>query len=66
MREGEYQYPKSCLEVMFRGFEDKGYASGVYKIEPKLGKVVESYCDFDRHGGGVDLNYKIFNKDWLE
>ena len=56
MREGDYEYPKSCLQVMFRGFNYKhDFPSGVYNIEPRLGKVVETYCDFDRHGGGWTL-----------
>ena len=65
MREGNYQYPKSCLEVMFRGFESNGYSSGVYKIEPKPGKIVHTYCDFDRHGGGWTLVTKSStNNGW--
>ena len=56
VREGDYVYPKSCVEVMFRGFGSRvEYSSGVYKIEPEPGQFVQAYCNFDRHGGGWTL-----------
>ncbi|XP_057304821.1 uncharacterized protein LOC130641845 isoform X1 [Hydractinia symbiolongicarpus] len=55
IREGDYHYPKSCLEVMFRGFNGMRFSSGVYKIEPRAGKIVETMCDFDRYAGGWTL-----------
>lgn len=55
MREGDYRYPQSCLEVLFRGFHQKiPYKSGVYKIEIN-GNVIETYCDLERYGGGWTL-----------
>ena len=56
MREGDYKYPKTCFEIMARGSSEKvPYPSGIYKIEPKAGKIVQTYCDFDRHAGGWTL-----------
>ena len=40
---------------MFRGIKK----SGVYKIEPSTGVLVEAFCDFDRYGGGWTLVNKI-------
>ena len=59
MREGEYSYPESCLQIMHRGFQEKEvFKSGFYKIRVK-GEVVQTYCDFDRHGGGWTLVTKV-------
>ena len=32
--------------------------NGIYKIEPTKGKIVETYCDSERHGGGWTLILK--------
>lgn len=62
IREGDYIHPKSCLEIMFRGFAQDLFTSGMYKIESPTGGLVETYCDFDRHGGGWTLLIKTVGK----
>ena len=55
MREGDYTYPKTCLEIMYRGFDlEETFKSGYYKIQIDE-KIVNTYCDFQRHGGGWTL-----------
>ena len=51
MREGDYVYPKSCLDVKFRGVR----TSGVYLIEPRQGHVIRAYCNMDELNGGWTL-----------
>lgn len=47
---------------MYRGYhEEKPFKSGMYRIEPKPGHLVLTYCDFDRHGGGWTLLSKTTN-----
>uniref|UniRef100_A0A7M6DPA1 Uncharacterized protein n=1 Tax=Clytia hemisphaerica TaxID=252671 RepID=A0A7M6DPA1_9CNID len=59
MREGKYAYPESCLQIMHRGFQEKQtFKSGLYKIKVKE-EIVQTYCDFDRHGGGWTLVTKV-------
>eukprot|EP00111_Clytia_hemisphaerica_P010409 TCONS_00030414-protein len=59
MREGKYSYPESCLQIMYRGFAEKEpFKSGIFKIQVK-GDIVQTYCDFDRHGGGWTLITKV-------
>lgn len=56
IREGDYSTPKSCLDIMFRGFSSgTHHSTGSYKIEPTKGALVKTQCDFDRHGGGWTL-----------
>ena len=56
IREGNYKHPRSCLEIRDRGFRDNiKYSNGVFEIEPVKGTIVETYCDFWRHGGGWTL-----------
>lgn len=58
MREGNYKYPQSCLQVLFRSFHQKlPYKSGVYKIKVK-DNIIETYCDLERYGGGWTLVLK--------
>nr|XP_047135037.1 uncharacterized protein LOC100199215 isoform X2 [Hydra vulgaris] len=65
IREGTYSYPPSCLNLLFRGLSNsKKLESGVYEIEPTSGKVVKTYCDFDRYGGGWTLLANVVTKDW--
>lgn len=55
MREGDFSYPASCLEIKYRGFnKNKVYPSGFYEIQPN-NEVIETYCEMDRHGGGWTL-----------
>ena len=59
IREGNYEHPRSCLEIRDRGFRDNiKYSNGVFEIEPVKGTIVETYCDFSRHGGGWTLVVK--------
>ena len=40
---------------------------GIYKIEPTKGKIVETYCDSERHGGGWTLVLKsASNTKWTK
>ena len=56
IREGNDKHPRSCLEIRDRGFRDNiKYSNGMFEIEPVKGTVVETYCDFLRHGGGWTL-----------
>ena len=44
------------MEIMLRGYNEKvPFSSGLYKIQPKQGKTVETFCDFDRYAGGWTL-----------
>lgn len=59
MREGDYNYPKSCMDVLSRSFQEKQpYKSGVYKINVG-NNIIETYCDLDRYGGGWTLVTKV-------
>ena len=41
--------------------------NGIYKIEPTKGKIVETYCDSERHGGGWTLILKsASNTEWTK
>ncbi|XP_047135033.1 uncharacterized protein LOC100209306 isoform X2 [Hydra vulgaris] len=65
IREGTYLYPPSCLNLLFRGLSiSNKFKSGIYEIEPTSGKVVKTYCDFDRYGGGWTLVANVVTKDW--
>ncbi|XP_065647462.1 uncharacterized protein LOC100205261 isoform X2 [Hydra vulgaris] len=65
IREGTYSYPPSCLNLLFRGLSiSNKFKSGIYEIEPTSGKVVKTYCDFDRYGGGWTLLANVVTKDW--
>ena len=45
----------------------KSLVSGVYEIEPIPGKIVQTYCDFDRYGGGWTLMTKVkTSSDWTK
>lgn len=67
MREGDYIYPKSCLEILFRSFNEvNNYPSGIYKIQAQ-GRVLETYCDLERYGGGWTLVAKASSSgNWTE
>ena len=62
MREGDYSYPSSCLEVMYRGFTMQPLPSGLYEIKIQ-NKVIQTYCEMDRHGGGWTLVTKASNRN---
>jgi len=56
MMEGEYRHPKTCFEIMKRGFElKKKFPNGIYEIEPTPGNVVKTFCEMNRHSGGWTL-----------
>ena len=67
MREGDYEYPKSCLDVLWRSFnENVPFKSDVYKIKVKE-NIIETYCDLDRYGGGWTLMTKSSSQNvWTE
>ena len=67
MREGDYTYPKSCFDLLTRSLDEvRPYKSGVYKIEFK-DKIVQTYCDLERYGGGWTLVTKASTStDWTK
>ena len=66
LREGNYIYFQSCLDIMYQSYFD----SDEYITEPKKGdKRVKTYCDFDSYGGGWTLLSTTSNGvliDWKE
>jgi len=49
---------------MLRGLNyDTPFPSGVYTIEPKYGRTVKTYCDFNRYDGGWTLLAKTSGED---
>ena len=63
-----YSYPRTCLEIKKRGLKNQiEIRNGIYKIQPTKGKIVEKYCDFERHGGGWTLVLKsASNTEWTK
>ena len=63
MKEGDYVYPKSCLEIKFRGMK----TSGMYKIEPRQGHIISVYCNMNSLNGGWTLLTTFASKNgWVD
>lgn len=63
MREADYDYPKSCMEILSRSLQQREpYKSGVYKIRVD-NNVIETYCDLNRYGGGWTLVTKSSSRN---
>ena len=55
MREGPYEAPQSCRDILKRGTYAKWNPTGVYNIKSATHGVVSTYCDMDSYGGGWTL-----------
>ncbi|XP_074614387.1 uncharacterized protein LOC141874129 [Acropora palmata] len=51
VREGPFQFPRSCMEVNFRGLLTNPVSDGIFTIKPPGLNVVKTYCDFTTAGG---------------